>query len=93
MDRKVTLEHYALFARFRDGKYPSLYKIKPDTDDGYWQLWSKFNFKTTFDTRDAAFNILADWSGDGVSEYKIIKQVWDITETDIETGMVKHRDE
>ena len=92
MDRKLTLEHYALFARFRDGKHPS-YKIKPDTDDGYWQLWSKFNCKTTFDTMDAALNILADWSGDGISEYKIVKQVLDITETDIETGMAKHRDE
>jgi hypothetical protein len=92
MDRKLTLEHYALFARFRDGKHPS-YKIKPDTDDGYWQLWSKFNCKNTFDTRDDAFNLLADWSRDGVSEYKIVKQVWYITETDIDTGMVKHSDE
>jgi hypothetical protein len=93
MERKVTLEHYALFARFEDGKRPSYNFKTPDTRDGFYQLWSKFNSKTTFDTRDDAFNILADWSRDGVSEYKIVKQVWDITETDIETGMVKHRDE
>ena len=92
MERKVTIEHYALFAKFEDGKRPSNVR-KAATKDGFYQLWSKFNCRTTFDTRDDAFNILADWSRDGVSEYKIVKQVWDITETDIETGMVKHRDE
>ncbi len=92
MERKVTLEHYALFAKFEDDKRPCNIKKTP-TEDGFYQLWSKFNCKTTFDTRDDAFNLLADWSRDGVTEYKIVKQVWDITETDIETGMVKHRDE
>lgn len=89
MERKVTLECYAAFSKFKDGHYPA-YKRKPDTEDGYWLLWSRFNMQTSFNTKEAAMHVINDWKNDGITEYKVVHQVQEITETDILFGNVEN---
>lgn len=87
MERKVTLECYAAFAKFKDGHYPA-YKHKPDTEDGYWMLWSRFNMQTIFKTKEAAMHVINDWKNDGITDYKVVHQIQEIMENDILFGNV-----
>ena len=88
MERKVTLEYYAAFAKFKDGHYPA-FKHEPNTEDGYWLLWSRFNMQTRFNTKEGALHVINDWKNDGITEYKVVHKVQEITETDILFGNVE----
>lgn len=92
MERKVTLECYSLLGKFKDDFHYG-FRRKPDTDDGYWVLWSKYNGTQRFHTKDGALSILNDWIKDGLTEYKVVHQIQEVIETDILFGKVDDKQE